>query len=219
MRKGWCAVVSELNIYQKLIEIRKSIDVFTKDSKSYSYSYVSGSQVLKRIKDKMDSLGVILETHVTSHNHSTFDYESKGKQKTDFIVWGNMKMVWINADKPTDRAEVDWQLFGQQDDISKAFGSGLTYSERYFLLKYFGIPTDEDDPDAKQNQRTEKTYTSRKLSEAQVNRLFAIAKASNISVGDVKKVLMKDYSKTDPADLTKDQYDELCKRIEAKKGA
>jgi hypothetical protein len=211
--------VSEKNIYQMLIEIRKSIDVFTKDSKSYSYSYVSGAQVLKKIKEKMDSLGVVLENHVTSHNHSTFEYESKGKQKTDFIVWGNMKMVWVNADKPEDRTEVEWQLFGQQDDISKAFGSGLTYSERYFLLKYFGIPTDEDDPDAKQNQRTDTTNTSRKLSEAQVNRLFAIAKASNISVGDVKKVLMKDYNKTNPADLTKDQYDELCKRIEAKKGA
>ncbi|EGQ3083940.1 ERF family protein, partial [Staphylococcus pseudintermedius] len=28
----------------------------------------------------------------------------------------------------------------------------LTYSERYFLMKFFNIPTDEDDADAKQKK-------------------------------------------------------------------
>ena len=63
-----------------------------------------------------------------------------------------MLYVWVNAEKPDDRIEVPWQLFGQQDDPSKAFGSALTYSERYFLLKFFSIATDDDDPDAKQNK-------------------------------------------------------------------
>lgn len=140
----------KLNIYQKLVEIRKTIDVFTKDTKSFSYSYVSGSQVLKKIKDKMDELQVLLIPHVVNQSHSTFDYkDKKGNDKTDFIVTAEMKYVWINAENPTDVIEVAWQTLGQQDDISKAFGSGLTYSERYFLLKFFGVPTDDDDPDAK----------------------------------------------------------------------
>ena len=41
---------------------------------------------------------------------------------------------------------------GQQDDVSKAHGTALTYAERYFLMKFFNIPTDEDDADAKQKQ-------------------------------------------------------------------
>ena len=36
--------------------------------------------------------------------------------------------------------------------ISKAHGTALTYAERYFLMKFFNIPTDEDDADAKQKQ-------------------------------------------------------------------
>lgn len=141
---------TKLNIYQKLVEVRKTIDAFHKDTKSFSYSYVSGSQVLKKIQDKMNELGILLIPQVLNQSHSTFDYkDKKGNEKTDFIVTAEMKYVWVNAENPTDIIEIPWQTLGQQDDISKAFGSGLTYSERYFLLKFFGVPTDDEDPDAK----------------------------------------------------------------------
>ena len=39
-------------------------------------------------------------------------------------------------------------MVGQQADGSQALGSGLTYANRYFLLKYFNVATSEDDPDA-----------------------------------------------------------------------
>lgn len=144
-----------MNIYQKLVEIRKSIDTFTKDTEGFGYKYVSGSQVLHKIKAKMDELGVLLIPKVNDQSHTTFDYtvfdkkEKQEKAKTDFIVYGSMTYTWVNAEEPDDRIEIPFQYTGQQDDISKAFGSALTYSERYFLLKFFGVPTDEDDPDAK----------------------------------------------------------------------
>ncbi|UYL93944.1 ERF family protein [Geobacillus phage vB_GthS_PK3.5] len=165
--------MTNLNIYQKLVEIRKSIDVFIKDTEGYGYKYVSGSQVLHKIKVKMDELGVLLIPHVLNQRHETFDYTvwdkkaQEEKQKTDFIVLGDMKYIWVNAENPEDRIEIPWQYMGQQDDISKAFGSGLTYTERYFLLKFFGVPTDEDDPDAKdttgKQQRTEKLASDKQL--------------------------------------------------------
>ena len=60
--------------------------------------------------------------------------------------------VWINADKPEEQLEIPFYAVGQQDDVSKAHGTGLTYAERYFLMKFFNIPTDEDDADAKEKQ-------------------------------------------------------------------
>ena len=163
----------KLNIYQKLVEIRKAIDVFTKDTEGYGYSYVSGSQVLRKIKDKMDELQVLLIPHVLNESHSTFDYQDKkGNDKTDFIVSADMIYVWINAENPEEKIEIKWQTLGQQDDISKAFGSGLTYSERYFLLKFFGVPTDSDDPDSKDTSGKKSTnnYNKGKLaSEKQLN--------------------------------------------------
>jgi len=147
--------MEKLNIYQKLVEVRKTIDFFKKDQKSFNYEYVSGVQILAKIKSKMDELGIVLEPHVkhSEGKYFIFEYttESYGKEKKniDYIVDVPMDYVWVNADNPSDRVICNWGLYGQQSDISKAFGSGLTYSERYFLLKYFGIPTDDLDPDSK----------------------------------------------------------------------
>jgi hypothetical protein len=138
-----------MNLYEKIVEVRKSVEGFNKDKKSYSYDYVSGNQVLSKVKEKMDELKLILSPSVHSCNHEEFHYTTKGQEKTDMVVWGEMRYTWINAEKPEERLCESWAYYGQQDDISKAFGSALTYSERYFLLKFLGLPTDADDPDSK----------------------------------------------------------------------
>jgi hypothetical protein len=56
-----------------------------------------------------------------------------------------MRFTWIDCES----GESDINLFGAngQNDWEKGLGSALTYAERYFLLKYFHISTDEDDID------------------------------------------------------------------------
>ena len=46
-------------------------------------------------------------------------------------------------------------MVGQQSDASQSFGSGLTYSSRYFLLKYFNVSTPNDDPDKWRSKQRE----------------------------------------------------------------
>lgn len=139
-----------MNIHQKLVEVRKSIGNFTKDSKSYGYSYVSGTQVLSKIQDKMNEHGVLLIPNIQTQEFEKHEYvNQKGKSCLDFLVYGQMTYKWVNAEKPEDFIEVPFFYTGAQDDISKAFGSGLTYSERYFIIKFFNLPTDADDPDAR----------------------------------------------------------------------
>lgn len=58
-----------------------------------------------------------------------------------------MTFTWVNNDNPDERIIIPWFIIGQQADSSQAFGSALTYSMRYFLLKYFNIATPEDDVD------------------------------------------------------------------------
>ena len=154
-----------MNLWQKLIEVRKEIDNFVKDTKGFGYQYVSGSQVLSKIRPKMDELGVLLKIETDDIIWTTFDYKnSKGEDKTDFVIAGKVKYTWINADEPTEREECSFDIFGQQDDISKAYGSGLTYSERYFILKSLQAPTDNDDPDSKDTSgRTSKNQNSNKV--------------------------------------------------------
>ncbi|OFB49362.1 single-stranded DNA-binding protein [Staphylococcus haemolyticus] len=148
----------ELNLFQKIADVKANIDGFTKDAKSYNYSYVSGSQVLHRIRNKMIENNLLLVPKTSEENYKQIDAtrfnKKAGREITtsEFIVEMKLTYVWINADKPEEQFEVTFYAVGQQDDVSKAHGTALTYAERYFLMKFFNIPTDEDDADAKQKQ-------------------------------------------------------------------
>ncbi len=58
---------------------------------------------------------------------------------SEFVVEMKLTYLWINADKPEEQLEVSFYSVGQQDDVSKAHGTALTYAERYFLMKFFNI--------------------------------------------------------------------------------
>ncbi|MCQ9300513.1 ERF family protein [Staphylococcus hyicus] len=147
-----------LNLYQKIADVKANIDGFTKDTKGYNYSYVSGSQVLHRIRNKMIEHRLLLVPSTTQENYKQIEVtrfnKKAGREVTvsEFVVEMQLTYTWINADKPDEQMEVTFYSVGQQDDVSKAQGTALTYSERYFLLKFFNIPTDEDDADAKQKK-------------------------------------------------------------------
>ena len=142
-------MAEKLNLYQKIVEVRKQAGGFMKDSKSFNYEYVSGNQVLGKIKDIMNELNLLLIPSTTHQDEYKHEYLDKyGKEKLDFVVRGNMVYTWIDGDTG-EKLEIPWTFYGQQNDISKAYGSALTYSERYFLLKCLGLPTDDDDPDGK----------------------------------------------------------------------
>ncbi len=129
----------KLNLYQKLVEVRKAVPYLQKDTTGDKYKYVSGSSVLSVIRKEMDRLGILLIPSILKYGVEYIE-----KKPT---INCDMLMTWVNAENPEDRFSVPFVCFGTQDDISKAFGSALTYSERYFMLKFFNIPIDADDPD------------------------------------------------------------------------
>lgn len=69
-----------------------------------------------------------------------------------------MRFTWIDC----ETGERDENLFGAngQNDWEKGLGSALTYAERYFLLKFFHLSTDEDDID--NEDRKQQTKVSEK---------------------------------------------------------
>ncbi|UXR68994.1 ERF family protein [Staphylococcus sp. IVB6246] len=148
----------KLNLYQKIADVKANIEGFTKDTKGFNYSYVSGSQVLHRIRSKMIDHNLLLVPKTVNENYKPIEVKKYNKKlnrevvTTEFVVEMQLIYVWIDADNPTDRLECHFYAVGQQDDVSKAHGTALTYAERYFLMKFFNIPTDEDDADAKQKR-------------------------------------------------------------------
>ena len=63
----------ELNLFQKIADVKANIDGFTKDAKSYNYSYVSGSQVLHRIRNKMIENNLLLVPKTSEENYKQID--------------------------------------------------------------------------------------------------------------------------------------------------
>lgn len=146
------------NIYQKLARIRKQVEVVQKDKKSYTGNYVSDATLLAKITGLMHKLHLSLIPGVVpgSTRIEPYMYQKTKSLKNGTIITENVNEVlvasdttwtWVNDDNPEEKIIVPWTMVGQQSDASQAFGSGLTYSFRYFLLKYFNCATPDDDPD------------------------------------------------------------------------
>jgi len=216
---------TKLNIYQKLLTIQKKINGLGKDKSTYNYKYVTGDKLLGEIKPMMNELGLILKQEVLSIENTRQDYnlpqkDGTMKPKSEILSKVDMRFTWIDC----ETGQTDINLFGAngQNDWEKGLGSALTYAERYFLLKYFHIATDEDDIDNDQrkvvepkiepnthfsNQSALPSTTATTLpplsDKAFANMLDAISKGDK----DKVKAAMSKYT------LLKPQLDELTKLL------
>ena len=190
----------ELNIYQKLARIRKQVEVINKEG--FNYKYVDDTEILARVTALMDKYHLSLIPSMIPdtfnvevvhfikkrYNKATKDYYDEPNMEV--IVNSEMIYIWVNNDNPNERIEVPWGLVGQQADSSQAFGSGLSYSQRYFLLKYFNIATPEDDPDKwRSKQRAAEAAEERAIAEQTISYLDTnIKEYLSANPGDSNKV-------------------------------
>lgn len=148
---------AELNIYQKLALIKKQVEVLKKDKAGYGYTYTTEENILSRISTTMEKLHLSLIPRIvpgTMKAAPHFYLKTKTTRQGDIyeehvnevLVSADMMWTWIDNDNPENMLEVPWTMVGQQSDASQAFGSALTYTTRYFLLKFFNVAT-SDDPD------------------------------------------------------------------------
>lgn len=148
-----------LNIYQKLAKIRKPIEVIKKNKKGYGYTYVTEEEILSKISGGMEKYGVSLIPSiapgtmvVTPYHYLKTKSDKQGKiyeeHCNDMLVQADMVWTWVDNDNPENKISVPWVFVGQQGELSQSFGSALTYSSRYFMLKYFNVATSDDDPDS-----------------------------------------------------------------------
>lgn len=137
-----------MSIYEKLLEVRKSVPYLKKETKGHNCNYVKGSQVLGAVREKLDELGLLLRPEIISTTHQEAKYITmRQEEKIETLVKIDMLFTWYNVYKPEEKIECRWASMGQ-NERDKAIGSALTYAERYFLLKFFMIATDDLDPDA-----------------------------------------------------------------------
>jgi hypothetical protein len=210
-----------MNIYQKLIEVRKSVPYLQKSADGPQFKYVSSSQVLANVKAKMDELGLLLVPKIL--NHEVREHIKPEKGTITYFTELDIEYTWINAEKPEE--VIVCSFYGQGVDIAgeKGVGKALTYAEKYFMLKFFNIPTDKDDPDRFQDKHTKEEEQESNLfdapqtkndciSESQAKRLFALSKGNTHLV---KEVLLS-YNYTSSKDIKKSDYNSICEDISRK---
>lgn len=144
-----------LNLYQKLARVRKLVDIVKKDKDGYKFKYSDINEILAKVKAGMEKYGVTLipqvkqgtseiitNTFITKkpdRNGSMYDVAN-----VEYLFKAEMEFVWVNDENPEERIVVPWYVVGSQADPSQAYGSGVTYCTRYFLLSYFQISQDND---------------------------------------------------------------------------
>lgn len=210
-----------MGLDEKLMELKKLVSIMQKDSEGHGYTYVSEESILLAINDKMIELGLKLTPKFKSgtlHSEVVNYQNAKGQPKTDVLVRSEMQFIWKDI-ATGDTEIVDWGLLGQQADASQALGSGLTYANRYFLLKYFNVATSNDDPDkirsemAKEEERKKISATQTKCKKA-FEQLIKIYQKNDVvyeKLGTTKEQFLKDYNDTEKAQALLDQMELIIK--------
>jgi hypothetical protein len=146
-------VIEEMNLFQKLLEIKKSVSYLKKESKGHQYNYTSSSQVLGSIRDELNKYRVLLVPEIIESTvREKVETKNDSKKTVTYFTELKMTMAWVNVDNPSEVIKVGWASQGVDIAGEKGIGKALTYAEKYFLLKFFNIPTDKDDPDSFQER-------------------------------------------------------------------
>lgn len=148
-------VNKEMNLHQKILKIADMAGVLQKTASGYSYRYVPEEDIQAKVTAGLQKYGVMLYNSivpgtikVVPYQYEKYDAKIKGlKPVNEILVSADMTYTWVNVDKPEEKLETTWALVGQMEDAAQAMGAGLTYGNRYYLMKQLQLATTESDPD------------------------------------------------------------------------
>ena len=197
------------NIYRKLSEIQVKLKA-TKDlyNSFGRYSYRSAESILEAMKPLLDEYKVALVIN------------------DDIVMIGERYYVKATArliDGETGEY-VEATAFAREDeskkgqDLSQLTGSTSSYARKYAMNGLLAIDDNKDSDDLnKHGKDTIKVNMTPAggISEAQQKRLYAIANKAGLKKDVVDSTVKKSFG-CDTKDMTKEQYQNICERLEKK---
>lgn len=209
-----------MNLYEKLLAITDEIGSVNKNlvvgEGRALYKAVGEADVLKAVKElekkhKIYSYPFSRQIVDSSILQTEKTYNNETKKSNQIFMRIETVYRFVDVEKPEDF--IDVTTYGDGVDTQdKAPGKAMTYSDKYALLKAYKIVTG-DDPDqnpSPDNMTVQNTTKTNKVSEMEAKAMYALMMRKGV---DVVSNLQKIFGVSNTADLTKEQYAQLVKKL------
>ena len=197
-----------MNVYEKLMTVQTKLRAPKGQYNQFGhYSYRSCEDILEALKPLLAEVGAIVNV----------SDEIKLIGNRFYVEATAMFLDCETGDSIVARASAREDESKKGMDLAQVTGSVSSYARKYALNGLFAIDDNKDsDATNTHNKDIKPNMTPISgLSEAQMKRLFTIGNKAGFKK-DVVEATVKKMFGCEPKDMTKDQYNTVCERLEKK---
>ena len=197
-----------MNVYEKLMTVQTKLRAPKGQYNSFGkYSYRSCEDILEALKPLLAEVGAIVN----------ISDEVKLIGDRFYVEATAMFLDCETGDSVVARASAREDETKKGMDLAQVTGSVSSYARKYALNGLFAIDDNKDSDATNTHGKDIKPNMTpvSGLSEAQLKRLFAIGNKAGFKK-DVVEATVKKMFGCEPKDMTKDQYNTVCERLEKK---
>ncbi len=198
-----------MNVYEKLMTVQTKLRAPKGQYNSFGkYSYRSCEDILEALKPLLAEVGAIV--NVTDEIKLIGDrYYVEATASFIDTETGERMIAKASAREAETKKGMD---------DSQVTGSVSSYARKYALNGLFAIDDNKDaDSTNTHGKEIKPNMTPTGITEAQLKRLLAIGNKAGIKKEVVEGTVRKIFG-CEAKDMTKEQYDNICERLEKKAG-
>ena len=197
-----------MSVYTKLLNVQSELKAPKSQYNSFGkYKYRSCEDILEALKPILNKNKA---TVIISDDILFVEGRHYIKATVKFIDTENGETVENSALAREDEIKKGM-------DSSQITGSVSSYARKYALNGMFAIDdTKDSDSTNTHGVEPDKPESNGKLSAKQVGRLLAIGLKAGIKEPEIKKVIKAEFGKDKIEDLSIEDYNSVCSRLEAK---
>ena len=196
------------NVYFKLMKVQSKLKAPKGQYNQFGhYSYRSCEDILEALKPLLAEVEAIVNV----------SDEVKLIGDRFYVEATAMFLDCETGDSVVARASAREDENKKGMDLAQVTGSVSSYARKYALNGLFAIDDNKDSDATNTHSKDIKPNMTpvSGLSEAQIKRLFAIGNKAGFKK-DVVEATVKKMFGCEPKDMTKDQYNTVCERLEKK---
>ena len=197
-----------MNVYEKLMTVQTKLRAPKGQYNSFGrYSYRSCEDILEALKPLLAEVGAIVNV----------SDEIKLIGDRFYVEATAMFLDCETGDSVVARASAREDESKKGMDLAQVTGSVSSYARKYALNGLFAIDDNKDSDATNTHGKDIKPNMTPAsgITEAQLKRLLAIGNKAGFKK-DVVEATVKKMFGCEPKDMTKDQYNTVCERLEKK---